>query len=129
MCTPAADGLVGQARRGLRVCAGMAWSDLERLIDDERAKGAPIATMIAAVRLAEGRATLLLRDPCVEDSDVAACRRLRVNVDLSVNAHSNAKCAPHPPGYSRAPLINPNSLCGPELGSKPEIRNNEANET
>lgn len=76
-----------------QLATGMAWADVERLIEDERAKGAPVATMIAGVKFDEGRATLLLDDWAAAGGDAAKAPRLRVEIDLSVNAHTNAKCA------------------------------------
>ena len=53
-----------------QLATGMAWSDIERLIDDERRKGAPLAALIASLNLSEGRATLLLDDwLALDDSD------------------------------------------------------------
>ena len=90
-----------------QLASGMSWPDLERLIADERAAGAPLAMLVAALALEEGRATLLLDEGAGEgegggeEGDATApapapprrARKLRVQVDLSLNAHTNAKCA------------------------------------
>jgi hypothetical protein len=109
-----------------KVPAGLArasmMQDIERLIEDERAKGAPLATMIASLDLANSSATLLLDDWLALDDDsdtgdsddgesddggasnataAAAPKRaskraprVRVDIDLTVNAYTNAECAP-----------------------------------
>eukprot|EP00892_Ulva_mutabilis_P008831 jgi/Ulvmu1/631/UM010_0001.1 len=45
-----------------QLATGMDWTDIERLLEEEKARGAPIACMIESLALAESRATLLLRD-------------------------------------------------------------------
>ena len=52
-----------------QIATGMSWAEIGRLIDDERAKGAPLAQLIASLNLAEGTATLLLNDWLAVDSD------------------------------------------------------------
>ena len=52
-----------------QIATGMSWAEIGRLIDDERAKGAPLAELIASLNLAEGTATLLLDDWLAVDSD------------------------------------------------------------
>lgn len=89
-----------------QLASGMAWPDLERLIADERTAGAPLAMLVAALALEEGRATLLLEEGAGEGEEAGEegdapprarrARKLRVQVDLSLNAHSNAKCASAP---------------------------------
>lgn len=105
------------------LATGMAWPDLERLLADERARGAPLARLIASLDLPASRATLLLDDwLALDDSDedddggdrgsssgeegggghAPQAPRLRVGVDLTVNAYTNAKCATLP-----GPLLSP----------------------
>jgi hypothetical protein len=131
-----------------QIATGMSWAEIGRLIDDERAKGAPLAQLIASLNLAEGTATLLLNDWLAVDSDESSrsdagsdsdtaspdaskgasataseaqastasnseregsakratgakqngkggmqrAPRVRIQIDLSVNAYTNAKC-------------------------------------
>jgi hypothetical protein len=83
-----------------QLATGIAWTDLERLIEEERAAGAPLAQLIVGLQLDEGRATLLLDDLGDQGEGETGERTLRkgrtkrrIAVDLSANAYTNAKCA------------------------------------
>jgi hypothetical protein len=108
-----------------QLATGMAWQDLERLIADERGRGAPLAMMIAGLRLEENQATLLLDDWLGVEERVGEEERgrgsddesgkeggvltrvpkVRAQVDLTMNAYSNAKCAPFEPMQSMSAAL------------------------
>ncbi|GLI62598.1 hypothetical protein VaNZ11_005137 [Volvox africanus] len=77
------------------LATGMDWSALAGLIREERRAGNPVAGLIASLELDNNSVTLLLAntlDDMGEDGDEAAMTRkaVKVSVDLSLSAHSNA---------------------------------------
>lgn len=67
MCEQLVDHAIKVVRSALD--SGMDWADLERLIDSERQRGDPIASMISGLDLARDCFFLRLRDPTRPDSD------------------------------------------------------------
>ncbi|KAL4420985.1 hypothetical protein ABPG77_001304 [Micractinium sp. CCAP 211/92] len=76
------------------VASGMDWRDLARMIKEERRAGNPVAGLIDSLQLERSRVTLLLSNWLdEEDGDDEAATRpaTRVEVDLGLSAHANAR--------------------------------------
>jgi hypothetical protein len=79
-----------------QLATGIAWHELERLLEEERTRGAPVACMIASLDLANSRATLLLPDADGDsggsDSDGAQGACMRVPCDCSLDVTIACAC-------------------------------------
>ncbi|KAJ3320168.1 vacuolar membrane-associated protein iml1 [Boothiomyces sp. JEL0866] len=85
------------------VASGMDWIDLKELINDEKAKGNPLAEIIADLKLAVGLITLELPNPNIDsdssddDSDISGAAvpnrngKIRIDVDIYQTAFANAR--------------------------------------
>ncbi|CAG9466235.1 unnamed protein product [Pedinophyceae sp. YPF-701] len=71
------------------LAAGMDWRDLERMVEDERKAGNPVAALISKLDLDRNRITLLLPDWDEVDEEGVAPAGPPVDVDLSVGAFAN----------------------------------------
>lgn len=80
----------------LAVCTalatGMDWNDLARMIKDERKAGNPVASIIHSLQLEKNHITLLLSNNLDNmDEDEKTQPATKVEVDLSLSAHANAR--------------------------------------
>ncbi|TPX67686.1 hypothetical protein SpCBS45565_g03554 [Spizellomyces sp. 'palustris'] len=51
------------------IASGMDWKDLEELVNDEKKKGNPVASMVQKLKMDVGMVTVVLRDADFEESD------------------------------------------------------------
>ena len=90
------------------VNSGMDWEALDRLLERERAMGDEVAAIVVGLKLEQNKITLLLREDMADDgdddsdsdsdSDAAVrtknrkcVRPLKVDVDIRLSAHANAR--------------------------------------
>ncbi|PSC75362.1 nuclear export mediator factor Nemf-like isoform X1 [Micractinium conductrix] len=76
------------------VASGMDWADLARMIKAERRAGNPVAGLIDSLQLERSRVTLLLSnwlDSEEGDEEAATRPATKVEVDLGLSAHANAR--------------------------------------
>ncbi|KAI7842328.1 hypothetical protein COHA_003968 [Chlorella ohadii] len=76
------------------VASGMDWRDLARMIKEERRAGNPVAGLIDSLQLERSRVTLLLSNWLDEeegDEEAATRPATKVEIDLSLSAHANAR--------------------------------------
>ncbi|KAL4425918.1 hypothetical protein ABPG75_009934 [Micractinium tetrahymenae] len=76
------------------VASGMDWRDLARMIKEERRAGNPVAGLIDSLQLERSRVTLLLSNWLDEeegDEEAATRPATKVEVDLGLSAHANAR--------------------------------------
>jgi hypothetical protein len=115
-----------------QLASGIAWRDLVRLLEEQRAAGAPLAQLIAGLKLDEGRATLLLEDHGDESDEEEGGGQghirkgpllRRIEVDLSANAYINAMSGlPHFPLCSLLAVLYSGRVCSrllPAFGLHP----------
>ncbi|XP_020582235.1 LOW QUALITY PROTEIN: nuclear export mediator factor NEMF homolog [Phalaenopsis equestris] len=71
---------------------GMSWDDLVRMVKEEKRAGNPIAGLIDKLHLERNCITLLLSNNLDEmDEDEKTCPVDKVEVDLALSAHANAR--------------------------------------
>ncbi|XP_020701212.1 nuclear export mediator factor NEMF isoform X2 [Dendrobium catenatum] len=71
---------------------GMTWDDLARMVKEEKKAGNPIAGLIEKLHLERNCITLLLSNNLDEmDEDEKTCPVDKVEVDLALSAHANAR--------------------------------------
>lgn len=74
------------------LATGMNWSDLIRMIKEERKAGNPIASIIHGLQLEKDQITLLLCNNLDDmDEEEKTKPATKVEVDLSLSAHANAR--------------------------------------
>ncbi|GAB4825612.1 hypothetical protein Ancab_008486 [Ancistrocladus abbreviatus] len=72
---------------------GMSWEDLARMVKEEKKSGNPVAGLIDKLHLERSCITLLLSNNLDEmDDDEKTLPADKVEVDLSLSAHANARC-------------------------------------
>ncbi|KAI9122760.1 hypothetical protein K1719_005649 [Acacia pycnantha] len=71
---------------------GMNWDDLARMVKEEKKTGNPVAGLIDKLHLERNCMTLLLSNNLDEmDDDEKTCPADKVEVDLALSAHANAR--------------------------------------
>ncbi|MCO5552035.1 hypothetical protein L7F22_005544 [Adiantum nelumboides] len=74
------------------LATGMNWSDLSRMVKEERKAGNPIASIIHSLQLEKDQITLLLCNNLDDmDEEEKTKPATKVEVDLSLSAHANAR--------------------------------------
>ncbi|KAH7291813.1 hypothetical protein KP509_29G036400 [Ceratopteris richardii] len=74
------------------LATGMNWSDLNRMIKEERKAGNPVASIIHSLQLEKNQLTLLLCNNLDDmDEEERTKPATKVEVDLSLSAHANAR--------------------------------------